>query len=119
MECSDVIYTTPINFSQKSTVKCRMPTPVSYHGLEIVNGCELLIIGGTTNGRLSGVIATVLLYNTVTNTLRELHPLPFPMCDMATVKHDEDVIIIGGQKRDDEYLSTVFKYNCKQNECEE
>ena len=41
------------------------------------------------------------------------------MCDMATVKHDEDVIIIGGQKRDGEYLNTVFKYSCKQNECEQ
>ena len=116
LKCSDVIYTTRVNFCQACTVKCRMPTPVSYHGLEIVNGYELLIMGGSTNARLSGVIATVLSYNTVTNTLRKLHPLPFPMCDMATVKHGEDVIIVGGRKKDGKYLNTVFKYNCKKNE---
>ena len=116
MRCSDVIYTTPVNFCQACTVKCRMPTPVLYHGLEIVNCHELLIMGGSTNGRLDGVTKTVLLYNTVTNALRELHPLPFPMCDMATVKHGEDVIIIGGTNKNGEYLNTVLKYNCKKNE---
>ena len=96
-----------------------MPKPLSYHGLEIVNGNELLIAGGTTTGMVCDAVDTILLYNTVTSTLRELHPLPFPMDDMATVKHCEDVIIIGGHNKDGEELNTVFKYNCKKNECEQ
>ena len=119
--CSDAIYTTPIRLpetSQTCTAKCRMPTPISYHGLEIVNDNELLIMGGMTLPR-NCLVDSVLLYNTVTNTLRELQPLPFPMRDMATVKHGEDVIIIGGTKKPREYLNTVFKYNWRKNKCEQ
>ena len=117
--CSDLIYTTNLNLHLGYNVKCQMPRPISFHGLEIVNSDELLIIGGSTTGRLVGVVGNVLLYNTVTNTVKEMHRLPFPMCDMATVKHGENVIIIGGQKINGEYLNTVFKYNCKKNEWEQ
>jgi hypothetical protein len=41
------------------------------------------------------------------------------MLDMATVKDGEDVIIIGGQNKDDEYLNTVLKYNHKKREYEQ
>ena len=110
---------TDINLPCFSMVKYEMPKPLWFHGLEIINGNELLIIGGTTNGKQNGTVDNVMLYNTVTNSARELHRLPFPMCDMATVKHDEDVIITGGQDKDGKYLNTVFKYNCKKNECEQ
>ena len=113
---SNVIYAMSIKSPYTCKVKCQLPTPLSYHGLEIVNGNEVLIIGGSTTGFIVDVVDTVLLYNTVTNTLRELHPLPFPMVDMATVKHCEDVIIVGGMNKNGEYLNTVFKYNCKKNE---
>ena len=96
-----------------------MPKPLAYHCLEIVNGNELLIIGGSTTEMSRDVVDAVLLYNTVTNTLQEMHPLPFPMSHMATVKHGEDVIIIGGQNKDGQYLNTVFKHNCKKNECDQ
>ena len=48
-----------------------------------------------------------------------MHPLPFPMSHMATVKHSEDVIIIGGTNKDHQKLNTVFKYNCEKNEWEQ
>jgi N-acetylneuraminic acid mutarotase len=116
---SNAIYMKPIRSTGTFVVKRRMPKPLSFHGLEIVNGNELLMIGGSTTGSSHDAVETVLLYNTATNTLRELHPLPFPMLDMATVKHGEDVIIIGGQNKDREYLNTVFKYNHKKHECEQ
>ena len=116
----DTIYTTSVKAPFYHTIKCQMPKPLAFHGLEIVNDNELLIMGGCTP---DGVVDSVMLYNTVTNTLREIHPLPFPMCDMATVKHGEDVFIFGGQKDRKpnycEYLNTVFKYNWKKNECEQ
>jgi N-acetylneuraminic acid mutarotase len=97
-----------------------MPKPLSFHSLEIVHGNELLIIGGTTTGdSIVDAVKTVLSYNTATNALREVHPLPFPMADMATVKHGDDVIIIGGLNKDDEELNTVFKYHHKKRECKQ
>ena len=118
-QSSKAIHMTHIYLPSRYVVKYQMPRPLSFHGLEIIYGNNLLIIGGTTTGRCVNSMSAVLLYNTVTNTLQELHPLPFPMLDMATVKHGEDVIIIGGQNKDGEYLNTVFKYNCKKNECEQ
>ena len=118
-ESSNAIYMKPIRSTGTFVVKRRMPKPLSFHGLEIVNGNELLIIGGSTTGSRHNAVRTVLLYNTATNTLRPLHPLPFPMIDMATVKHGEDVIIIGGLNKDRGYLNTVFKYNHKKHECEQ
>ena len=112
----NTIYATPIKSPHTHTVKCEMPKPLAYHGLEIVNDNELLIMGGCTP---DDVADSVMLYNTVTNTLREMHPLPFPMSHMATVKHGEDVIIIGGTNKDRHKLNTVFKYNCKKNEWEQ
>ena len=115
----DTIYTIPIKSPLTHIVKCQMPKPLAYHCLEILNGNELLITGGSTTGMSRDVVDAVLLYNTVTNTLQEMHPLPFPMSHMATVKHGEDVIIIGGQNKDGQSLNTVFKYNCKKNECDQ
>ena len=112
----DTIYTTSIKSPHTHIVKFQMPKPLAYHCLEIVNGNELLIIGGSTTRMSYDVVDAVLLYNTVTNTLQEMHPLPFPMSHMATVKHGEDVIIIGGRNKDGKHLNTVFKYNCKKNE---
>ena len=115
-QCFNTIYATPVKSPSTHTVKCEMPKPLSFHGLEIVNENELLIMGGETP---DGTVDSVMLYNTVTNTLREMQPLPFPMSRMATVKHEEDVIVFGGQGGKYAYLNTVLKYNCKKNEWEQ
>ncbi|CAB4019213.1 E3 ubiquitin- ligase NRDP1 isoform X2 [Paramuricea clavata] len=117
-QSSNTISMTPIHSTGTFQIKCRMPKPLSYHALEVVDN-EILIMGGSTTGMADDVVSTVLSYNTVTNALREVHPLPFPMADMATVKHGDDVIIIGGIKKDREYLNTVFKYNHKKRICEQ
>ena len=113
------IHVTPTDLLSSYVVKYQMQRPLSFHGMEIVCGNNLLIMGGTTTGMSRDAVDTVLLFNTVTNTVREMHPLPFPMLDMATAKHGEDVIIVGGTNKDGEYLNTVFKYNCKKNEWEQ
>ena len=114
--CSDAIYAMPLGSLSSYTFKYQMPKTISYHGLEIVDDNKLLIMGGTTTGKYCDAVDTVLLYNTVTNSLRELQPLPFPMLDMATIKHGEDVIIIGGTSKEGKYLNTVFTYNWKRNQ---
>ncbi len=118
-QSSNVIYMTPIHSSGPSVVRCRMPISRSYHGLEVVHGNELLIIGGTRTGRMHDAVRTVYSYNTATNVLRQLWSLPLDMLDMATVKHGEDVIIIGGMNDDNEYLNTVFKYSYKTGVCDQ
>ena len=115
--CSNTIYMKPLHSTDNFLVMCRMPEPLSYHALEVV-GNEILIIGGTTTGLAGDIVKTVLSYNTATNALRKAHPLPFPMADMATVKHGDDVIIIGGVNKKNKYLNTVFKYNHKKRVCE-
>ena len=125
LQCFNTIHVgnmIPVGFvtlGSSCLLKYEMPRPISFHGLEIVYGNNLLIIGGSTTGRWHDAVDIVLLFNTVTNEIREMHRLPFPMLDMATVKHGEDVIIVGGTNKDGEYLNTVFKYNCKKNECEQ
>ena len=101
------------------TISCIMKEAISYHALEVVDGNKLLVLGGSTTGLRASAVATVLLYDTATNVLQELRPLPFPVMDMATVKHGDNVIIIGGMTRAGEYLNTVFKYNYKNGECEQ
>ncbi len=109
------IYLTSIIPSTDTFVRrCQLPKLLLYYGLEIV-GSELLIIGGSYAGY---AVRTVLSYNMATNALRELYPLPFPLLGMATVKHGDDVIIIGGQNKDGKYLNTVFKYSIKKCECQ-
>ena len=115
--CSNTIYMKPLHSTDNFLVMCRMPEPLSYHALEVV-GNEILIIGGTTTGLAGDIVKTVLSYNTATNAVRKAHPLPFPMADMATVKHGDDVIIIGGVNKKNKYLNTVFKYNHKKRVCE-
>ena len=109
-QCFNTIYATPGKSPSTHTVKCEMPKPLAFHGLEIVNENELLIMGGETP---DGTVESVMLYNTVTNTLREMHPLPFPLSRMATVTHEEDVMVIAGQGNDgkNSYLNTVLKYS--------
>ena len=118
--CSNAIRRIPMNvFPIVLEIKCKMKQAISYHALEVVDGNKLLVLGGSTTGLRASAVATVLLYDTATDVLQELHPLPFPVMDMATVKHGDDVIIIGGLTRAGEYLNTVFKYNYKNGECEQ
>ena len=117
--CSKTIWKTPIVLPPVMTIKCTMKKAISYHALEVVDGNKLLVLGGSTTGFEASAVATVLLYDTATNVLQELNSLPFPVIDMATVKHGDDVMIIGGMTRASEYLNTIFKYNYKNGDCEQ
>ena len=115
--CSNVICMVPTYSRLSFQIKYEMAKPVSFHGLEVVNDSQLLILGGSRTGANSDAVNTVLLYDTVTNVLRELRPLPFAILDMATVKHGDDVIIIGGTNKDGDHLNTVLKYVFERQEC--
>ena len=44
----NITYTTAVDLPSTHTVKCEIPKPCSFHGLEKVNENELLIMGGET-----------------------------------------------------------------------
>ena len=44
-------------------------------------------------------------------------PLPFAVCEMATVRWGDNVIVIGGVDKDDKALNTVVIYNVETGIC--
>ena len=99
-----------------SKFRTHMPQSISYHGLERFDD-KILIFGGTTSGFPKNNVDTALSYDVNNNECKEIALLPFPMCDMATVRWEDDVIIIGGTNTNHKSLNTVFMYNYKTKEC--
>ncbi len=85
----------------------------SCHGVAMF-GDKILILGGRANYAYRTNLATVLLYNITKNECKELAALPYPVCEMATVKWgDDSVIIMGGVDSDGEPLNKALSYNIK------
>ena len=93
-----------------SQLVCHMPEPRTWHGAQCF-GDKVVIVGGTTTGSSSGSLDTVLLYDITNNCCQTLAPLPFAVCDMATVAWKDNIIIIGGCDKNDKKLNTVVVYN--------
>ena len=79
-----------------------------YHGVAIF-GDKILILGGKEVS--SHIFKSVVMYNITKNECQELAPLPYPVCEMATVKWDDDNVIMGGS--DGTSLNKVLMYNIK------
>ena len=83
------------------------------HGVAIF-GDKILIVGGRESYRSSSAFRSVIIYDITRNTFQELAPLPYPVCEMATVKWDDDnVMIVGGADINDQPLNKVLMYNIK------
>ena len=93
-------------------LKCEMRQPICFHGLQAV-GKSLFILGGTTSNSFKNTVDTVLSYNTVKNKVHNMKSLPFPVCDVATVCWNDNVIIIGGTSATGLSLNTVIQYDVK------
>ena len=84
-----------------------------YHGVAIF-GDKILIVGGSESDFSSSALRSVLMYDVTKNKCQELAPLPYPVYDMATVKWDDDnVMIMGGAHSYDQPLNKVLMYNIK------
>ena len=92
-----------------------MPQRRGYHGVAIF--CDnILIVGGRDLEGVwhSSALRSVLMYDITKNKCRKVAPLPYPVYDMATVKWDDDnVMIMGGGESDDQPLNKVLMYNIK------
>ena len=95
-------------------LKCEMPQPISFHGLQAFEE-SLFIFGGSTSSSIVDVADTVLSYNTVNNEFTEMDPLLLASGDVATVRWNDNVIIIGGTARNGKSLNTAILYNVKEN----
>ena len=81
-----------------------------YHPGVAIFGDKIFIVGGKNNSFLRSVI----MYDITRNKFQELSPLPYSVKEMATVKWDDDnVMIMGGAERSNQPLNKVVMYNIK------
>ena len=91
-----------------------MPEGRYLHGVAIF-GDKILIVGGREkSGWNPPVLRSVIMYDITKNKFHELAPLPYSVHGMATVKWDDDhVMIMGGADSDDQPLNKVLMFNIK------
>ena len=87
-----------------------MPQQSCFHGAQLFDD-KVFIVGGTQNGNCKGSTASVLMYDINKKECKQMAPLPFAVCQMATVRWGDNVIVIGGADQDDKTLNTVVIYN--------
>ena len=96
-----------------SKLLATMPQRRCYPGVAIF-GDKILIIGGRESGWSSTSFKSVVMYDITKNECQELVPLPYPVFEMATVKwDDENVMIMGGGDNNGKPLNKVLMYNIK------
>ena len=90
-----------------------MPQRRGYHGVAIFRHM-ILIVGGRVTGLRNSPGRSVVMYDIIKKECQELAPLPYPVHEMATVKWDDDnVMIMGGADSNDQPLNNVLMYNIK------
>ena len=90
----------------------RMPEPKQGHCTEIFDD-SVLILGGTTTGYCQNNVSSVVLYDIENNVCKQLKPLPYEVCIMATVRWADNVVVLGGYDKRGKALNTVVMYNVK------
>ena len=90
----------------------RMPEPRQHHCMEIFDD-SLLILGGRTTNHYRNNLSSVVLYDIKNNVCKQLAPLPYEVSDMATVRWEDNVVVIGGVEKLGNKLNTVIMYNVK------
>ena len=90
-----------------------MPQTRWHHGVVIFDD-KILIVAGAQDLGWKASLKTVLLYDITKNECQNLVPLPYAMCEAATVKWgDDNVIIAGGINSKGKALNKVLLYNIK------
>jgi hypothetical protein len=70
-----------------------MPHRRRYCGVALF-GDKVLIVGGRQDTESSSALRNVVMYDITKNECQELAPLPYHVCEMATVKWDDDNVMI-------------------------
>ena len=108
--CSDCIHEILLVQPYTRKVLSKMPQQSCYHGAQLFDD-RVFIVGGTPNGNSKDSTASVLMYDINKKECKQMAPLPFAVCRMATVRWGDNVIVIGGLDNNDKTLNTVVIYN--------
>ncbi|CAB4041098.1 E3 ubiquitin- ligase NRDP1 [Paramuricea clavata] len=116
---SDMIYEIQLHFPFNTKVLAKLPptTPIKGCGTVLAND-KILMFGGY---EVYQATAKVTMYDITKNEFKELTPLPYVVCNMATVKCRENVILAGGaaNKTNNNRKKTVISYNIETEESTE
>jgi N-acetylneuraminic acid mutarotase len=112
-----MIYEIQLEFPFATKALAKLPSWRTIEGSGVVLVKDnIFIFGGQGEAA-----ANVTMYDIPKNQFRELAPLPYEVCDMATVKYRDKVILVGGS--DDRLFrkakSTVVSYNIETQESTE
>lgn len=109
---SDGIYEVLLVPPYSSRLLCRMRQRRCYHGVELF-GDKIFIAGGMTSADRKDILGDVTVYDVSKNECKEMAPLPFAVCSMATVAWDENVILMGGIDDSGDAIGTVVAYDIR------
>ena len=107
---SDGIYAVQLDPPYTVEALSKMPEPREKHCTEIFDD-SLLIVGGTTTGRYKDNLSSVVLYDIKKNECKQLSQLPYEVSRMATVRWQDNIVVIGGVDKRGNPLNTVIIYN--------
>ena len=95
----------------------RMLQPRQDHCTEIFDD-SVVIVGGSTTSDYKDNLSSVVLYDLNKNECKQLSPLPYKVSGMATVRWQDNIVVIGGLDTRGEKLDKVFTYNVKTGQTE-
>ena len=116
---SDLIYDIQLQSPFNTKILAKLPSarPTAGCGAVLVN--DKIFIFGESKGN-EAAKANVTMYDITKNEFKELEPLPYGVCNMATVKYGENVVLVGGCSQYGSYRgskNTVISYNIKIQKC--
>ena len=109
---SDCIHEVKLKPPYTVKLLSKMPEPRNCHSTVLCDD-SILIVGGRKTWQYKDNLGSVLSYDIKNNECHQLPELPYPVCDMATLKWGENVVIIGGIDKDGKALNNVIIYNVK------
>ena len=110
---SDCIHEVQLKPPYTVKLLSKMPEPRARQNTVLCDD-SILIVGGSKMGEgYKGNLSSVLSYDIKNNECQQLPELPYPVCEMATVKWRENVVIIGGVDKNGNVLNNVIIYNVK------
>ena len=111
---SECIYEVSLKPPYRSQLLVKMPRGICYHTSVLLNK-SILILGGATDWCAEHPVNNVLLYNIDDKQLKELAPLAYNVVDMASVKCDDDAVLLGGVTDDKTLINNnVMSYNVEE-----
>ena len=107
---SDAMHEVSLTPPYTSKLLGRMPKPRRYHKAELING-KVYILAGSTTSKSKDATDSVLVYDLVKDECKPCTSLPYPISCMSSVTWGNMIIVVGGEKKDDQSLDDVIMYD--------